>query len=541
MQRLFSINLLLLLINCILQNTVFAHEYVKLPVLVNLPGFKENPPSDPSFENEFSVEALDNLKSRIIATLQDTNKVLEQCSKTHGTAKLQLGDPDKGPPKNIVFINKPNGNKSPNTQEELNKDAKEGKKELEARFKKLSDKGKKIKGQKINVVQGGLLDEETPARGQLSEPVLWIKESSLNFGSGFGSAPPPISGPYIVHEMLHNAGLKDHTTEDGNVLNIPTELGGQKPDRQLTACQCEKLQEYFKEYGVSQPNKEQETGYIFEPDKTHYALLTIPESEIPTDTHIGIIEYSIGENQHLFGKLTWDHLITREKPVNLSLQITINDLSPSFIEINVSGKGDGQLFIEGSIQFGEKSGEFSRSLNSLSLVTSDIEDSVNDFVLFETQLARVTDHEIPIETSLVNNFDSEKRSFPNVLTTVPPSPELVGLPISAPPGKPISICGSNFSPDESILLFVGKTEVSLQKIDGTGFFSDSIIVPDFEEGDYIIEAVDANGIFAIGILTILGSPRSKTFYVLILSIFLLLVIAFYLKMNKWQGVQGQSS
>ncbi len=105
MQRLFSINLLLLLINCILQNTVFAHEYVKLPVLVNLPGFKENPPSDPSFENEFSVEALDNLKSRIIATLQDTNKVLEQCSKTHGTAKLQLGDPDKGPPKNIVFIN----------------------------------------------------------------------------------------------------------------------------------------------------------------------------------------------------------------------------------------------------------------------------------------------------------------------------------------------------------------------------------------------------------------------------------------------------
>ena len=269
-----------------------ADEYIKQPLLVNFPGFAKAPPSDPDEEDPFSEEALEQLKHDILLNLADANKILEQCHRVHGTESLKLGDPEKEVPANILFNNMPTSDASPKTEKKRREQRKEAKQELAAKFKKINGKGKQPKGQKIFVVSE--LDEGMGGRGAVSAPVIWINRAEFKTeltvlpNGKFGPPPIGIGGPLIIHELLHNAGLedKDHTTKDGNAFNVPAN----KNDRGLLKSQCELLEKHFRKFGLTQSNEAQKAGFIDEPTKTHYALLTTPEPSIATPDHLGIIE-----------------------------------------------------------------------------------------------------------------------------------------------------------------------------------------------------------------------------------------------------------
>ena len=502
------------------EQVLIADEYIKLPVLVNFSGFEETPPSDPTGENEFSAEALMSLRSRLVNALNDANEILKQCKKEHGTAEMRLGDPDGEPPKNIHFKNRPtnnadgtptpDGNPNP-TVDDLKKFVKSAKTELAKKFKK--GKGTQQKGMKIYVVSGGLGDK--PARGQLNQPVLWIKGDNLS-PKNLEPGQFPQSGPFIVHELLHNSGLKDHTTDHGNVLNSPTNLKSSeagadgKADRGLTKAQCESLVNHFKKYGAAVPNAAQETGFVPEPEKSHYALVTNPTPVVASLDHLGILEYSIIADNRFVASLSWDQALPREAA--LELFVSIDELD-TFLEIGVIGEADGQFSVEGN----NTTGGVSRLMETLRIAEGGVVDALQTTLNFEIELPESRSSVLSVDTIVVDAEGDNERLYSTVLESVARSPVLHGLPTTAVANDVITISGEHFDSQEPIALFIEAMDFG-QLMEDDGFFSMSVTVPELLGGDYLVEAVAPSGDFAIGVLTVVPEPSTISLSLLGLTV-----------------------
>ncbi len=490
-----------------------ADKIRKVPVLVNWQGFAEKPPSiDDDPNSEFPKELLDAQKEKLERAIGDANKVLEQCG-THLKNRLRLD--------NIQHVNRPNGNPKPKSKEkgedDFDKDTKFAKSELGKKFKKLQGKGKQQKGQKINMVKElpKKGDADTPGRGRIGQPVMWLTPDQL-LELPSGKEDPPINafgGPIIVHELFHNAGLDTHTTDDGNVLNETIHLikdsmaPNEKVDRGLTAKQCMTLDGYFKKYGVSAPNEKQQTGFVPQEEglekKTHYAFFDNPAPDIISPTHVGMLEYSVTDDRRMTGRVSWDdELATVPGTLELSVALAIEQLDV-LAEVFVSGE-DGELFLEGTTVV---SGE-SIPMIALSANRGGQDEGRNTFVDFEFLLPSLVDDAIDVVTTVSEPARGETQDYVVLLESVGDGPLLNGLPATGVAGDSVAIAGELFDPLEPISLLVEGVVVGSTNGDDTGSFSASFTVPELAAGNYLVEALGESGGFAIGVLSVVPEPSS---------------------------------
>lgn len=500
---------------------VYADEYIKLPLLVGLEGFSD-------------ADERESIEQRFRETVRDANRILEQCSTNHDTAKLKLGDLDS----NLIFESHPDADSTPRpgTEDKATKQWKDlvnqAEEALSQRFPPTEGQPPTI-GQYVYVVEG--FDEEGAkdvAKGELGRPVAWITNDALLIARA-NDHFEGISGPYLVHEILHNTGIKEHTTEPGNVLNRPTELSGDREnpsDRGLTGDQCRALEKYFREHGLAQPNDSQKGAFVPQPSTSHYALVVNPASEAPEPTDLAMIRLSITDMEMnvLQGEIHWDGLLPRDTSVNLEMRVKGNfDGDPNtgytsdqfvgydgFAQLEIIGEGDGTFLLDssfwvlnpdGTVKYRiPMDGELGTSI-SLGQVGAELE--VSDFVLFQIDITGffVLAEDIPSWVSVFDNVGGQN-IYSFGLNDVPPPPEILNLPASTFPGATVEILGENFSPNSPISIILIDTPVASLLADQFGAFSGSFTVPtDMEKGDYFVEAVDEEGKFAFGILSV-GKP-----------------------------------
>ena len=491
----------------------------KIPVLVNWQGYAENPPSidDPDADADFSAEALDEHKGRLERAIKDANKVLEQC-KEHTSNEFRLA--------NIQHKNHPLGRPSPKSKEQeeddFDKDTKFGKTELASTFKKQMGEGKQLKGQKINMVQSLPGDDEqteTMGKGRNGEPVMWIDVNSLFEPiaqlPGQDESRKPVAGPVIVHELLHNAGLKEHTGADGNVFNEKIDLfkSNQDPnvvvDRNLTKPQCEVLDKYFKTYGISAPNEKQKIGFVPEneglEEKTHYAVVTKPAPETIATPHLGMLEYSMMDDGNFIGRLSWDSDLSSETPLALGVSVAIEGLD-AFVQIALSSQGDGVLSAQGTSTIGGITAPISR----LDIHDGGLDSDVDSILDFEFRVLESSDSDLFVETSVVDEASNNEQFLSALLENVSPPPSLHGFPVTVGHHETIGLAGEGFDAMEQITFFVDEIEVGDAVADENFSFTASVSIPELEAGDYLFEAVGSSQAFAVGVITVVPEPTSLT-------------------------------
>ena len=197
-------------------------------MLVNIEGFKE-----------LSEDEKKELEEMVKKNIEDANAILAKECKD---CKLVLGP--------IKFKRNPDGASTVKKGDSATgKLVGDGKTEVEKEF----GKGK---GQKIYIVEE-ILDGENnlDGLGADGQPVTFIPLGTLAVRPirdkddniiGFEG----LHGHFILHELLHNAGLsdKDHTN-NGSLFDGSLDSGTRAVKRTLTADQCKKLKEYFKARG----------------------------------------------------------------------------------------------------------------------------------------------------------------------------------------------------------------------------------------------------------------------------------------------------
>lgn len=417
----------------------------------------------------------------------------------------------------------------PNSQKEYDEDRKSAKKELEKRKKQFGAG----KGQKLNIVKGGLTHggKEKAGLGTIGEPNSWIKNSQIGAKPDGSGGWVGRNGSLIVHELLHNAGLKDHSKDSGDVFHGGNGESRIEAGRNLTEEHCKKLAKHFKKHGTTKLNKAQkeeheaqqngtdkgesekkETEFIFEPDNIYYGLLTNPDTA-RSDTHLGMIELAINEDGQFGGSIYWDEPLAGAVCVDAYVEVNPEAaIADILVTMCLTGKDDGGFDITGSyIQVGE-TGEVddAQSLQSLTYETQrfdEIDDAVlSDVVSFSTKAGVVSADRPEIAVEVRSQDFEGEASYRFALSRVPPSPDLTNFPVGARVGETVDVEGSHFTPASDINLYVDTSHVASLRANDNGMVSRGFVVPSLPAGDYIVEAVDADGAFAIGILTVGTSP-----------------------------------
>lgn len=493
---------------------VYADSYVKMPILVNMYGFEQ---PDPQNDEERQAE-IDNLKWRLKKGLIDANGILAKCHNDFDLPIMRLGDPENEEPQNIAFVIIPpesaeTGGDTPEEREQtLREMARQGKSELNQRFGEN-------KGQKIYVVSDEFNLGESVARGWDQGQIIWINNDGITVAPGTDGIVG-ISGPYFVHELLHNTGLQesDHGPPD-NVFHSPTDLN---KDRGITREQCDRLVEYFQNHGTEQTNSAQRGSFIPPSQKTYYALLVPGIEQTQHVSAIDHVEIYLDENNWMTANFVWSDFFTQLEKSEISILIGL-DLDDN-TDTTVSDYLDG-ADIQLQIDIMENEGVFYASGSHLTTEKGEIVKRPIDYVflnaasegneIVSSDSIRIR-HEIefknfgpqiPVSIAILDLTSDQSNSYSLEMDKIPEPPKLIGLPTVSPANTEISISGKNFEPNQAVSIFLNHARITHAETDDKGSFSANLETSDLPSGDYFVEAVGSKK-FAFGILTV-GLPQEE--------------------------------
>jgi len=110
----------------------------------------------------------------------------------------------------------------------------------------------------------------------------------------------------------------------------------------------------------------------------------------------------------------------------------------------------------------------------------------------------------PIRVAVVASSSlDEDLVEPETINTLPgPQPELLVLPREASPGDLLTIEGSGFAPNSELLLLLADETLDQTTTEPDGTFSTSALTPLLDGGDYLLDAIDGEGNFALEVITI---------------------------------------
>jgi hypothetical protein len=321
---------------------------------------------------------------------------------------------------------------------------------------------------------------------------------------------------------------KTHSPSDNGVHFMKGALDQSTDSRTVNSAQWDELVELWRKHGKVKPNEDQQGAFIPPREETHYAFVSDPALSLANS--IGWLQLAMDDSGTITVEIAWDQYFSASLPANYWITVGFNldgsDVTCHFPEVGVGLDATIEvgLWDEGGRRAIGINGGFNYYDTDTGTVVNGPLDVVQLEELGETgydwdflpsrsavQVSHnvgplpVTPGAIPIAFAVQE--DAAYETLTNTMAATV-RPTLAGLPASRTDLTPVALSGAGFAASSSIDIFVSDQilvpelpALSLSS-DASGDFSTSLPVSGLADGDNTVTALDGDGNFAFGVLTI---------------------------------------
>jgi PKD repeat protein len=334
------------------------------------------------------------------------------------------------------------------------------------------------------------------------------------------------NGYVWVHELIHNAGREEHSTDTENVMHESPradfnliEIGGYR----IANEDGERLKEFGKKHGISAYSLDQKDESQSDTDQVGSAFDHVPREGALAFWYAGL--RVVG--QDVFAVAFTQELIPRDEELILGFRLKINvdgDDNTGYTEGEFIGVDDIHTIIfAGMYPFATPNGEMfgftdryrhdGHLVDSVPIDPAQVSLEVASMVSFGDDVLPLFDI-ISLEVHVENLAENARtwvigldynlevlNSLTVDLFTITSKPEITNGPFQANTGDIIQLFGSGFEAFNDVEILLQHELLTLATTNSIGDFQAEIMVPNVPSGDYMVDALQ-NHLIAITIITI---------------------------------------